>query len=236
MRAQLAAGCHEFQGADFRGTITVSREAGARATPICEHLADYLTQEDESTERGWSVHDKDLVERIIEENHLPPAVEKYLQEDRTGIIDDYLAQVMQMHPGDWTLFHHTVDTIRKLARLGNAIVIGRGGNFITSSLPNTFHVRLIGSEASRVAYVQRSQNLEKRDAIDYCRQTDKARKSYVKSHLHKDIEDPLAYNAVIRTDNIADEIIAHMLGDLYMDWAIVKAETAGKLVAMPCIQ
>jgi hypothetical protein len=48
--------------------------------------------------------------------------------------------------------------------------------------------------------------------------TDRARRDYVKSHLHKDIADPVAYHAVIKTDDLSDELLARMIGDLFRDW------------------
>ena len=230
LRAQLCDELGMHHPSAFRGTLTISREAGARALPICEHLADYLSEEDETADYGWILYNKDFCEKMAGTHDVPDR-ETYPRHAATcQPVDDYISAILCTHHGDRALFRQTSQTIRTLARLGNAILIGRGSNFITADLDNTFHVRLIGRESNRLAYIQRTQNLSKSAALSYLHLTDHQRRDYVKSHLQKNIDDPHSYHAIVRTDDIQDDLLARMIGDLFMDWVAARLQTPGKLV------
>ncbi len=205
----------------LKPSLTISREAGARAISVSEHLTAYLTDLDEtsSANGGWKVYEQTLVDQVIEEHQLPKEIEAHMPEDGAHFLDDVLREVLVAHPNDWTLFHHTVDTIRRLSRQGHAIIVGRGANFIATDLPNTFHVRLIGSLEKRIAHIQKKFAISPEEARAYVSQTDRARKRYVKSHLHRDIADPHFYHLVLNTDDLPIATLVRMIGDTLLQWA-----------------
>ncbi|MDA0813674.1 MAG: cytidylate kinase family protein [Verrucomicrobia bacterium] len=230
MSAQLSSELAMERPSAFRGTLTVSREAGARAIPICELLADYLSEEDETAEYGWILYNKDFCEKMAGMNCTTDIAAFPRHAEACQSVDDYITALLGTHHCDRAQFRQTSQTIRTLARLGNAILIGRGSNFITADLDNAFHIRLIGREATRLAYIQQTQNLNRAAALSYLHSTDHERRTYVKSQLQKDVEDPLAYHAIIRTDDISDELLARMIGDLFMDWVAARKPEPEKLV------
>ena len=56
-------------------SITLSRQAGARAVTIGEKLTKYLQTESAYQHPLWTLFDQNLVQTIIEDNHLKPEVE-----------------------------------------------------------------------------------------------------------------------------------------------------------------
>lgn len=208
----MSAGGAPGPGRGFRPALTVSREAGARATPICEQLADYLSAEDESAEFGWTVFDKQLLTRVINANWLA-GLEGEEEQATCGA------------------FELTSRAIRRLALLGNTIIIGLGAVYFTADLDNVFHVRLVGSERDRIATARRSLDLGTSEAADYLWHTDQERRDFALSYFREDIGNPLSYHAVINTDGIEDDVLARMIGDLFMGWAVAKAEAERKIVS-----
>ncbi len=204
---------HPAAAAAFRPALTVSREAGARATSICEQLADYLSSEDESAEFGWTVFDKHVLTRILNSK--------------------LLSGIDGIHEGAETFgaFELTSRAIRRLAELGNTIIIGLGAVYFTADLDNVFHIRLIGSEPGRLASAQRILDLEQAEAARYLWHTDRERRDFALSYFREDIGDPLSYHAVIKTDGIQDDVLARMIGDLFMGWVAAKCQTFGKVVS-----
>lgn len=202
----------------LRPALTISREAGTRGDAIGQILAEYLEQFDESAEHGWALFDQSLVAKVIEDHKLPDSLAQYFREDSRNPVDEAIEQLLGLHPSDWTLFHYTADTIRKLCVMGNVIVMGRGGNYITRDLPNTFHVRLVGSKLCRVQAACRERGMNSTEARKYIKETDKARAGYVRQHLDRDIEDPTAYHLVLNTDLFSDELAARIIGDTLLEW------------------
>jgi cytidylate kinase len=97
--------------------------------------------------------------------------------------------------------------------MGYVILVGRGGNVITGTLPNVFHVRLVGSLEKRIAQAQEVHNLDRQAALEWIKKQDKGRTRYVKENYDKDIDDPLLYHLVLNTDLIHYNDAARLIGD-----------------------
>jgi hypothetical protein len=112
--------------------ITISQAAGARGNPIAEVLAGELQGNRNIPRfREWTIFNQSLVERVIEENNLPKSTVNFLAEDKRGQIADYIGEALGLHKGAYTGVVKTAETILRIAQSGNAVIVGRGGNFIT---------------------------------------------------------------------------------------------------------
>ena len=205
--------------ASWAPSITLSRQAGARAVTIGEKLTKYLQTETAYRHFLWTLFDQNLVQTMIEDNHLAPEVETQMGEVRERLMVDAVREMFKAKPRDWTLFNHSVHTIRKLCQLGHAIVVGRGGNFITSDLTNTFSVRLIGSFAERQAHIKGKFGMTERVAADYIDERDAGRRRYVKSHLQQDIDDAAGYHLILNTDDFSDDSAVKVIAQVMEEWA-----------------
>jgi hypothetical protein len=114
----------------------------------------------------------------------------------------------------WTIFHHTSDTILKLARLGRCIIVGRGAEIITTKLKGGVHARLVAPETARLAHLKTHFKMDDVHAANYLREHDEGRRRYVKSNFDKDIEDPLLYHATLNTGLLTFEETAEVLAGL----------------------
>jgi len=208
----------------FRPSLTLSRQYGIDTDRIGQALVEYLDGIDESSVHGWAYFDQALIAQVIEQHRLPPACEPYLAEEAKFPVVDALEQVLGLHPSQWTLFNHTASTIRSLCRLGNAIVAGRGGNYVTADFRNTFHVRLVASEERRIASVRHSRRISHDDAAALVRRTDRARAAYVKRHTGGEIDDPQAYHLTLSAENLSDDIVVRIVGDSLVEWAAEQAQ------------
>ncbi len=182
-------------------------------------LIDHLKSGTAYQDTHWTLFDQNLVKTVIEDNHLPPEVERQMPEDHVHLMTDVVREVFKTKTSDWTLFEHTVHTIRKLCRMGHAVVVGRGGNFITADLPNTFSVRLVGSFEQRLEHIQKKFGMTEKAAEDYIHEKDSGRRRYVKSHLQKNIDDPAAYDITLNTDGLADSAAVEIITQALEQWA-----------------
>ena len=159
----------------------------------------------------WTVFDRNLVEKVLEDYHLPARLARFMPEDRVSEIDDVLQDLCGLHPPSLTLVEKTTDTILRLAELGNVILIGRGANVVTSQLKQVFHVRLVGSLEKRVEQVQKSLSLGRKAAMEFIYLEDRGRRRYLKKYFGKDIDDPLLYHVVVNTDRTGHKQAARMI-------------------------
>jgi cytidylate kinase len=207
-----------------RRAVTISRQSGAGGHSVAERLAAYLDEHAPKASCPWTIFDRNLVEKVLEDHHLPKHLARFMPEDRISEMADTMDELFGLHPPSWTLVRNTADTILHLAQLGNVILIGRGANIITRRLDFVFHVRLVRSFDRRVANIQRSEGLSLKAARDFVRREDRGRKRYVKKYFLKDVNDPLLYHVVINTDLVPEWEAALMIGE-----AVVRQEfAAGK--------
>jgi len=201
------------RGAEDYRAITISRQAGSGAHNLAEKLAAYLQTRSPGATCPWTVFDRNLVEKVLEEHHLPGNLAKFMPEDRISEMADTIDELFGLHPPSWTLVRKTADTILHLAELGNVILIGRGAHVITGNLPYAFHVRLVGSLEKRVEYVQHSNQCSRKKALDFVQREDLGRRRYLKKYFNKDVDDPLLYHLIINTDLVSYKEAARIIGD-----------------------
>jgi hypothetical protein len=198
-------------------TITLSRQSGSGAHRVAESLAGYLQTRRPQPSLAWTVFDRNLVETVLEDHNLPPRLARYMPEDRFPVVADTLDDLLGMHPPAWTLVRRTVDTILRLGKRGNAILIGRAAHIITRPLDHVFHVRLVGSLQKRVDHLRELRGIGRQEALVQIQQEDRGRERYLKRCFGEGIDDPLAYHLVINTDRVPYERAARIIGDAAID-------------------
>lgn len=183
--------------------ITVSRQAGSGAHSLAPQLAAFLDKYGPKGQCPWTVFDRELVETVLEEHHLPKDFARFMPEDRISYLDEVMEELLGLHPSSWTLVRQTTETVLHLADMGRVILVGRGANVITARLPNVFHVRLTGSVERRTERVMEHYGLSKAEALRFLRKEDRGRERYLQKHFQARIEDDLLYHLVLNTDRIA---------------------------------
>jgi cytidylate kinase len=206
-----------------RRAITISRQTGAGAHAVADRVAEYLQARAPEGDCPWTIFDRNLVERVLEDHHLPKRLARFMPEDRISEMSDIMDELFGLHPPSWTLVRQASETVLHLAQLGNVIIIGRAANLITASLNSAFHVRLIGSVEKRARYIQEVRQLGPKAALKYIHQEDRGRRRFVKKYFGKDIDDPLLYHLVINTDLVSFDEAARVISD-----AVLGGELAEK--------
>jgi len=201
----------------LRKAVAISRQAGTDADSIAEKLAEYIQLNGTADAQPWTVLDKDLMTKVLEDQHLPARLAEFLPEDEINAIRDAVDEILGLHPPSWLIIHESAQTILRLAELGNVILVGRGAAVITRRMPNVVRVRLVGSIEQRLARVQQSEGLNREEALSFIRRTDRGRARYVKKYFHQDVADVMLYGLTINTDDLPERQIVQMMGDLILD-------------------
>jgi hypothetical protein len=193
--------------------ITISQAAGARGNPIAKEIVRQLRGNGSahSHHQPWTLFNQSLVRRVVEEHHLPKSTVNFFPEDKTGQLADMVGQALGLHPGVYTSVLKTAETVLRLAQTGHAVIVGRGGNFITRNIARAVHVRLVGSLDVRIASFARIYHVGIDEAAKEVDRRDRARKSYIAENFRRDINDPEAYDLVLNTDDFSDSSAARLI-------------------------
>jgi cytidylate kinase len=191
--------------------VTISRQAGSGSTVVGQKLAARLQAHGPKNDRPWTVFDRDLMEKVLEDHQLPKYIATFLPEDRKPAMEDILEDMFGLHPPQSIIIKHTAETILGLAEVGHAILIGRAGNIITAHVPHVLHVRLVAPLEKRIEHVMETYHFTHTQARDYCLREDLGRERYVHRHFSANISDPLLYHLTLNTGLISfDEAAALM--------------------------
>jgi cytidylate kinase len=193
--------------------VTISRQTGSGAHVVAEELANYLQAHSPKDACPWTFFDRNLVEKVLEDHHLPERMARFLAEDRISEIEDTVDELFGLHPPSWTLVRQTAETILHMVELGKVIIIGRGAGVITRNLDYVFHVRLVGSLETRLKHVQEYYKMGKKEAQEFIHHEDRGRRRYLKKYFNLEIDDPLLYHVVINTDLVPHLKAARLIGD-----------------------
>jgi len=134
--------------------------------------------------------DKDFIKRNITENH--------------GYLDEkaYVAVVK--------------DIFESLYKIGNVIIMGRGGQYILQNRKNTWHVLIVGDMDSRVRNIMNRFQYTKEEASREVKQADKNRLRFLNSLSEKKShEEASSYDIILNMSRIsikkAEDIIATLV-------------------------
>ena len=193
--------------------VTISRQTGSGAHAVAERLADLLQVHTPKDACPWTVFDRNLVAKALQEHHLPERVARFMPEDRISEISDTMEELFGLHPPSWLLVRKITETILHLVELGNVILIGRGAVVVTGKLDYVFHVRLVSSFEKRVQRIQELNHLSQPAAVELIRREDRGRERYLKKYFKTDVDDPLLYHLTINTDLISHDKTARIIAD-----------------------
>lgn len=200
-----------------RRAVTISRQAGCGALVVAEKLADYLQAHAPAEACPWTVFDRNLIDKVLEDHGLPAYLAKFLPEDRVSELSDLIADVFGVHPSSKTVVQKTVETVRKLAQAGNVILIGRGATVVTARMPRVLHVRIVAPLEQRIEHCIEAYQMKRAEARKFCPTEDRARRRYLKKYFGVDANDPLQYHLIINTGQVSYAEAARIIGDAVLN-------------------
>jgi cytidylate kinase len=215
-QVQFVEGLESLAQKNVRRAVTISRQAGCGAFVVAEKLAHYLQAHSAGNACPWTVFDRNLIDKVLEDHNLPACLAKFLPEDRVSELEDLMADVFGVHPPSTTVLQQTAETMLKLADAGNVILIGRGAHIVTARLPHVLHVRLVAPLQKRVEHAcqfYHDYNKSETQARKFCLREDRARRRYLKKYFGADIENPLLYHMIINTGLVSYDDTARIIGD-----------------------
>ncbi|WP_158277510.1 cytidylate kinase-like family protein [Opitutus sp. ER46] len=206
--------------------VTLSRESGAGGSAVARAIVAQLHEPDPRAPH-WAVYSANLIDEMLLSAGLPPRLARFLPEDRTSEIQATIGEIIGLHPNLWSLIDKTNELIRRLARDGHAIFLGRGANFATASIPNGVHVRLVAPVAIRAERTARWLGVDPTTAAMHNSRRDAARARYVQSNFNTDVASPSEYDLVINTGTIPAETAGEIIA------GFVRAHTTATMSTAP---
>lgn len=195
--------------------VTISRETGAGGHNLADKILELIGKESrEPIFQGWQCCDQELCLRIAEDPRFKGALDGLIASEYHSQAEDLISQLLTGAPPQDLAIKKMFRMIRNLALFGKTIFVGRGSACLTRDLPYGVHVRLVASMPSRVSLMMKSHGQDEKWAVEKIREQDKAKATLVKTFFHKDIHDPLLYDAIWNTDRVEIDEVARVIVDM----------------------
>jgi hypothetical protein len=194
-------------------TITISRQYGCDGFPLAETLKKIF---EGKTGEEWNIYDKALLKKVSEEEELSIRLLEGLG-DVTKLLDSLPITIPGRMPHS-QMYRRIVQHLIGIARIGRAIIIGRGGAIITQGFPNCYHFRLEASLGFRVASMARRLGLGLPEAEAHVKENQEAREKFFSKYLNASTADHSFFDAVYNNERhsvaeIAWSIFAYVMQD-----------------------
>lgn len=180
--------------------ITIEREYGCGAATIAAQLAEHL---------GWKLWDHLLTEEIARVAQVDPSAVKRCDERMDsrfhrfaktfwrGSYERSSALGGQMFDTD-RMMAMMQETMNRIGREGNAVVVGRGAPYFLRENPCTFHVFLYAPRSEKIRRIVADGQSEE-DAIEQVDSVDRERIAYVKHYFNADWPTRSLYHVMLNT-------------------------------------
>jgi cytidylate kinase len=177
------------KGGSQMAIITISRQLGSLGTEIAQGAAEKLRYE--------YVDKKRIEQALSNYGVLPPEVEKF-DEKKPSFWDIFLLQKKR--------FLHSLEAvIYDLARKGNLVIVGRGGQVLLRYLPGVLHVRIIAPFDIRVKRIMAAEGGDEKKATRTLNRSDRDSAGFLRSFFEVDWEDQTLYDLMINTEKLVAE-------------------------------
>ena len=180
--------------------VTISRRMGSGARIVAAKLAESL---------GWSLWDKELLNAITEHAHVSSRIVEAFDERTVSEIEVFARHIFgDSEMGGFIYARHLAKAVKAIAELGNAIILGRGANFI---LPEALNIRIDASDEHRIRNMMSYENLTRDEARTKIYQSDRERDHFLTSVFGRERVENAHYDLTIwmdefSTDNAVDII------------------------------
>ena len=183
---------------NFKGgpIITVSREAGAGGSDIARRLAKAM---------DLDLIGGQIIQHVADSAKMSRRVIETLDEREVTFRDTLLSSLFgENRPWPGEFLNHLTRVIGSIGIFGNAIIIGRGANYVLPK-EKIFRVRIIAPMELRIKYFMEDRGYTKAEAEQYIVKRDGNRKAFVRKYFNTDIADPNHYDIIINTEKISLE-------------------------------
>lgn len=176
--------------------ITISREPGSGGSEIARKLA---------TDLSMDLMGGQIIQHVAESARMSRKVIESLDEKEVTLRDTLLNTLFRdrhLWPDEY--LQHLTKVIATVGRYGNAIIVGRGANYILPQT-ETFRVRIIAPLEHRIRRVMEDRKYEKAQAEQYVVKRENDHKAFVRKYFNADVADPNQYDIIINTGKVTIE-------------------------------
>jgi cytidylate kinase len=195
--------------------ITISRLTGCDGREVAAALVAQLNLRHNTNKWKWI--DKDIIYHAAHELKTDTnRVETYYQGKTMNDMSEMIMAFSGTFVSDSSVKKAIKEVVLSIARVGHAVIIGRGGVAITRDMTNALHIRLVAPLYWRVENVMRKKSMIIEKAEEYVIETDEKRNKMIVSFLDKK---PLSidylFDSTLNRSSFSIDQLSALILDMY---------------------
>lgn len=174
--------------------ITISRRMGSGARIVADKLSRAL---------GWSLWDKELLDAMAEHAHVSQKVVQAFDEHTISEIELFARGMFgEQEMAGFIYPRHLARAVKAIAKLGNAVILGRGANYI---LPDALNIRIDASDEVRIRNMMNYENMTYEAAQAKIHESDRDRQHFYEKVYGKERAANPMYDLIIWMDDFTND-------------------------------
>jgi cytidylate kinase len=186
--------------------ITISRQFGAGGKTLGQMIAKQL---------GYTFADAEIVQRIAREANVSPHWVETVEKEAGGKLSRIVTKMVSKplverilkdergYLDEEIYLDYLVLIIAQIADEGNAVILGRGSQYILNDHPEAYHILLINEFENRVKFMEQHYDLSHTKAVQAVKYEDKRRVSLYRKLGKEDYESPSLYHLVLNMSRVS---------------------------------
>ncbi|MHC4458521.1 MAG: cytidylate kinase-like family protein [Planctomycetota bacterium] len=197
--------------------ITISRQFGAGGRTLGEMVAEKL---------GYEFYDNEVIQMVSIHAKVSADSVVALEKKTGGIFKKFMAEIVPKSLKDLMASRkqETIDEeiyvdilqkiITEIAEDGNAVIIGRGSQYILKDRGDVFHVLITADGDDREKFLEEKYDLTPDQAVRAVGQDDLRRANLYRKFGVTDYDQPDRYHLVLNTSKLDFEIASELICEL----------------------
>jgi len=198
--------------------VTISRQYGSGGKTLGKLLADKLE---------YTFADSDIIQRIAKEANVSPDWVKSFEKEAGSRVSRMVSKMVSQRLVDRVLknergyldekiyLDYLVLIIAQIADEGEAVIMGRGSQYILDDHPDAYHVLLINEVDNRVKFLIEQYKLSERQATQLVNSEDRRRSNLYRKLGKQDYDSPTLYHLVLNMGKLdmesAMDLVCHLM-------------------------
>jgi cytidylate kinase len=185
--------------------ITISRQFGAGGKTLGKMIAD---------EFGYTFADSEIIKSVAEMANVSTHFVETVEKEAGGKFSRFISKMVSKpllervlkdergYIDEEIYLDYLVLIIAQMGDDGDAVILGRGSQYILNDLPDAYHVLLVDEFENRVHFMMTHYDLSKNRASQVVRSEDKRRKNLYQKLGKSDYDNPYLYHLVLNMNKV----------------------------------
>lgn len=190
---------------DSMAVITISRQFGAGGITLGKMIAEKF---------GYTFADTDIIKMVAEMANVSTHFVETVEKEAGGKFSKFISKTVSKplverilkdergYIDEEIYLDYLVLIIAQMGDDGDAVILGRGSQYILNDLPDAYHILLIDTFENRVRFMQKHYDLSQGRATQVVKGEDKRRFNLYKKLGKTDYDNPDLYHLVLNMNRI----------------------------------